>query len=63
MRRDFDRKLTALLREGIEAGEFHIGDAHMAALAIGGMVSWAYVSGTGPRAGCRSTRWPTRWRC
>ncbi|MYZ46898.1 TetR/AcrR family transcriptional regulator [Propylenella binzhouense] len=43
MRRDFDRKLTALLREGIEAGEFHVSDAHMAALAIGGMVSWAYV--------------------
>ena len=43
MRRMFDRKLTALLRRGIETGEFGIADAHVAALAIGGMVSWAYV--------------------
>ncbi len=43
MRRDFDRKLTALLREGEASGEFHFGDAHIAALSIGGMVSWAYV--------------------
>lgn len=43
MRRDFDRKLTALLQDGIEAGEFSISDAHMGALAIGGMVSWMYV--------------------
>jgi AcrR family transcriptional regulator len=43
MRRDFDRKLTALLREGVDAGEFKISDPHVAALAIGGMVSWAYV--------------------
>lgn len=43
MRRDFDRKLTKLLREGAEAGEFTISDPHIAALSIGGMVSWAYV--------------------
>ncbi len=43
MRRLFDRKLTALLRRGVETGEFGIADAHVAALAIGGMVSWAYV--------------------
>ena len=43
MRRDFDRKLTVLLREGMDAGEFHINDAHIAALAICGMVSWAYI--------------------
>lgn len=43
MRRDFDRKLTALLRQGAKTGEFRISDAHVAALAIGGMVSWAYV--------------------
>lgn len=43
MRRDFDRKLTALLAEGIERGEFRIADPRLAALAIGGMVSWAYV--------------------
>ena len=43
MRRDFDRKLVALLDEGVAAGEFHVPDTRMAALAIGGMVSWAYV--------------------
>lgn len=43
MRRDFDSKLTGLLREGVEAGEFTVSDPHIAALSIGGMVSWAYV--------------------
>jgi TetR/AcrR family transcriptional regulator, cholesterol catabolism regulator len=43
MRRDFDAKLCALLEEGVEAGEFVIDDVPLAALAIGGMVSWAYV--------------------
>ena len=43
MRRQFDRKLTNLLREGAELGEFTMSDPHIAALAIGGMVSWAYV--------------------
>lgn len=43
MRRDFDAKLNLLLREGCTAGEFDIADVGMAALAIGGMVSWAYV--------------------
>lgn len=43
MRRDFDHKLSALLKEGIAAGEFDIDDPHVVALAIGGMVSWAYV--------------------
>lgn len=43
MRRDFDRKLTRMLRDGMEAGEFEVADAHLTALAIGGMVSWAYV--------------------
>jgi TetR/AcrR family transcriptional regulator, cholesterol catabolism regulator len=43
MRRDFDRKLTQLLRDGVKAGEFKVDDPHMAALAMGGMVSWAYV--------------------
>jgi len=43
MRRDFDRKLSALLAAGIETGEFKIADPRLAALAIGGMVSWAYV--------------------
>ncbi|MGG5809493.1 TetR/AcrR family transcriptional regulator [Falsiroseomonas sp. CW058] len=43
MRRDFDRKLGALLAEGVESGEFQVADPALAALAIGGMVSWAYV--------------------
>jgi AcrR family transcriptional regulator len=43
MRRDFDRKLVALLEDGVAAGEFRIPDPQMMALAIGGMVSWAYV--------------------
>ncbi len=43
MRREFDRKLVGLLDEGVAAGEFHLHDTRMAALAISGMVSWAYV--------------------
>lgn len=43
MRRTFDLKLVALLDEGVAAGEFRVADTRMAALAIGGMVSWAYV--------------------
>lgn len=43
MRRLFDRKLVKLLDEGVAAGEFRTADTQMAALAIGGMVSWAYV--------------------
>ncbi len=43
MRREFDRKLVELLDEGVAAGAFDIADTRMAALAIGGMVSWAYV--------------------
>ena len=43
MRRDFDRKFADLLAEGVKRGEFRIADPHLAALAIGGMVSWAYV--------------------
>ena len=43
MRREFDRKLVELLDEGLAAGEFHMRDTRMAALAIGGMISWAYV--------------------
>jgi AcrR family transcriptional regulator len=43
MRRTFDAKLVGLLEEGVKAGEFRIADVRMAALAIGGMVSWAYV--------------------
>lgn len=43
MRRIFDRKLTALIREGVDSREFDVSDPHVAALSIGGMVSWAYV--------------------
>ena len=43
MRRSFDKQLTAMIRDGVEAGEFDVDDPHQAALAIGGMVSWAYV--------------------
>lgn len=43
LRRTFDRKLVGLLDEGVASGDFSIADTRMAALAIGGMVSWAYV--------------------
>lgn len=43
MRREFDRKLTALLASGTKAGEFTVRDPNITALAIGGMVSWAYA--------------------
>jgi AcrR family transcriptional regulator len=43
LRKKFDRVLSALLTEGVEAREFHIEDTHLAALALGGMVSWAYT--------------------
>jgi AcrR family transcriptional regulator len=43
MRKAFDRVLSDLLDEGVSAGEFRIADIRVAALAIGGMVSWAYT--------------------
>ena len=43
MRREFDRKLVKLLDDGVAGGEFAIADTRMAALAIGGIASWAYV--------------------
>jgi AcrR family transcriptional regulator len=43
LRKRFDRVLSDLLEEGATAGEFHIADIRVAALAIGGMVSWAYT--------------------
>lgn len=43
MRRQFDSRLTDLLVRGTESGDFAIEDAHLTALAVGGMVSWAYV--------------------
>jgi AcrR family transcriptional regulator len=43
LRKQFDRVLSQLLREGLAAGEFHVEDVDLAALAIGGMISWAYT--------------------
>ena len=43
LRKRFDRVLSELLEEGSRAGEFVIVDISVAALAIGGMVSWAYT--------------------
>ena len=43
LRKRFDRKLSGLLSEGVAAGEFHLADVNIAALAIGGMISWAYT--------------------
>jgi AcrR family transcriptional regulator len=43
LRKRFDRVLSELLEEGVLAGEFKIPDVRVAALAIGGMVSWAYT--------------------
>jgi AcrR family transcriptional regulator len=43
LRKRFDRVLSELLEEGARTGEFHIVDIRLAALAIGGMVSWAYT--------------------
>lgn len=43
LRKQFDRVLSQMLRTGVEAGEFDIPDVNLAALAIGGMISWAYT--------------------
>ena len=43
MRREFDRKLTGLLDRGVASGEFQIAETPVAALAIGGIASWASV--------------------
>lgn len=43
LRKTFDRTLSNLLSEGVAAGEFELGDVKLAALAIGGMISWAYT--------------------
>lgn len=42
-RKEFDRILSTLLREGVASGEFHIADVSLTALAIGGMISWTYT--------------------
>ncbi len=43
LRKKFDRVLSKLLAEGLAADEFDIKDVSLAALAIGGMISWAYT--------------------
>jgi AcrR family transcriptional regulator len=43
LRKRFDKVLSQLLQEGAESGEFTVPDVSVAALAIGGMVSWAYT--------------------
>lgn len=43
LRKRFDHTLSDLLREGVEAKEFDVPDERLAALAIGGMISWAYT--------------------
>jgi len=43
LRKRFDHLLSDLLTEGVAAGEFEIQDHSLAALALGGMISWAYT--------------------
>ncbi len=43
LRKKFDRVLSSLLTEGVTAGEFETRDVNLTALAIGGMISWAYT--------------------
>ena len=43
LRKKFDRVLSKLLADGLAADEFDIKDVSLAALAIGGMISWAYT--------------------
>ena len=43
LRRQFDHLLSDLLIEGAKSGEFEIQDHSLAALALGGMISWAYT--------------------
>lgn len=43
LRRDFDRRVVALLEEGVGRGEFAIADVRVASFAIASMVGWAPV--------------------
>ena len=40
MRRSFDQRVAALLKEGVKRGEFSVEDFSVAATTIGGIVSW-----------------------
>ena len=43
LKREFDAKLTQLLMDGVDKGEFEIADVRMATLALTGMMNWAYT--------------------
>lgn len=40
--RQFDNKLASLIEDGIKSGEFEVEEAHIAGLAISGMVRWIH---------------------
>lgn len=40
---EIDAGILALLQRGVDTGEFRVDDPRIAALAIGGMISWCYV--------------------
>lgn len=42
MQGEFDQKLAAILRDGVDQGAFRIEDVKIATLAIGGMISWMF---------------------
>jgi AcrR family transcriptional regulator len=42
MRREFDRKICALLAEGVASGDFIVDDIQVASLSISGLISWSY---------------------
>jgi TetR/AcrR family transcriptional regulator, cholesterol catabolism regulator len=43
LKREFDAKLTQLLRHGVDQGEFEIADVRVVTLALTGMMNWAYT--------------------
>ncbi len=43
MRKEIDRKLTRLLEEGVQAGDFKVEDSQICCLVIAGMVSYAFA--------------------
>lgn len=43
LQKEFDQVLSQLIRDGIASGDFSVPDVNVTALAIGGMISWAYI--------------------
>jgi AcrR family transcriptional regulator len=43
LQKQFDQVLSQLIRDGIDSGDFRVPDVNVTALAIGGMISWAYI--------------------